>query len=83
MSPLFIPRDTKYPLFTALLEDIKKDFPGKPLLAVAQPGDREIYREMRRGFQAIGIPCYPGDDDAVFALAAMWRYQAYLIKSGS
>jgi acyl-CoA synthetase (NDP forming) len=63
---------------TGLFADIKKDFPGKPLFAVAKPGDRDIYQQMRRGFQAMGVPCYTSDDDAVFALAAMCRYRRYL-----
>ncbi len=67
---------------TALFADIKRDFPGKPLFAVAQPGDREIYQRMRRGFQAIGVPCYTSDDDAIFALAAMCRYRRYLEVAG-
>jgi acyl-CoA synthetase (NDP forming) len=66
----------------ALFKDIKKDFPHKPVLAVAQPGDREIYHQMRRGFQAIHIPCYTSDEDAVFALAAMCRYRKYLEATG-
>jgi hypothetical protein len=33
---------------------------------------------MRRGFQAIGIPCYTTDEDAVFALAAMRWYNERL-----
>ncbi len=65
----------------ALFASIKKDFPQKPLLAVAQLGDREIYLKMRRGFQAIGIPCYTSDEDAVFALAALCRYREYLESS--
>ncbi len=65
-----------------LFADIKKDFPGKPVLAVAPLGDREIYRQMHRGFQALRIPCYTGDEDAVFALAALWRYREYLRRVG-
>jgi acetate---CoA ligase (ADP-forming) len=57
---------------------IKRDFPDKPVMAITQLGDREIYLKMRRGFQSIGIPCYTSDEDAIFALAAMCRYQKYL-----
>lgn len=62
----------------ALFSRIKRDFPAKPILAVAMLGDREIYLKMRRGFQAIRIPCYNRDEDAIFALAAMCRYQKRL-----
>ncbi len=62
----------------ALLADIKKDFPTKPLLAVSPLGDREIYAKLCRGFQARGIPSYTSDEAAVMALAAMWRYKEYL-----
>jgi len=62
----------------ALLADIKKDFPDKPLLAVSPLGDREIYARLCRGFQARGIPSYTSDEDAVMALAAMWRYRQYV-----
>jgi acyl-CoA synthetase (NDP forming) len=57
---------------------IRKDFPRKPILTVALPGEREAYLKMRRGFQSIGIPCYTSNEDAVYALAAMCRYQKYL-----
>jgi acyl-CoA synthetase (NDP forming) len=59
----------------ALFADIKRDSPGKPIIAVAQLGDRKIYLKMRRGFQAIHIPCYTSDEDAIFALSAMCRYK--------
>ncbi len=61
-----------------LFAGIRKDFPRKPIMVVAPLGDREIYLKMRRGFQAIRIPCYTSDEDAIFALAAMCRYQKYL-----
>ena len=61
----------------ALFADIKKDFPCKPILAVCPLGDRRIYLEQRRGFQAIGIPCYTADVDAVAALAALYRYRQH------
>jgi acyl-CoA synthetase (NDP forming) len=67
---------------TELFAEIKKDFPAKPLFAVVQPGDRAIYQRMRRGFQAIGVPCYTGEDDAIFALASMCRYRRYLEAAG-
>ncbi len=62
----------------ALFADIKRDFPGKPILAVCPLGDRRIYLEQRQGFQDIGIPCYTSDVDAVAALAALYRYQQHL-----
>jgi acyl-CoA synthetase (NDP forming) len=65
----------------ALFTGMKKDFPRKPVLAVTQLGDREVYLKMRRGFQAIGIPCYTSDEDAIFALAALCRYQEHLKKT--
>jgi acyl-CoA synthetase (NDP forming) len=66
----------------ALFADIKKDFPRKPVMAVTQLGDREIHFKMRRGFQALHIPCYTSDEDAIFALAAMGRYQKRLGVTG-
>jgi acyl-CoA synthetase (NDP forming) len=62
----------------ALFAGIKRDFPGKPIIAITQLGDREIFQKMRRGFQDIHIPCYTSDEDAVFALAAMCRYHERL-----
>jgi acyl-CoA synthetase (NDP forming) len=61
----------------ALFEDIKKEFPGKPVLAVCPLGDRRLYLKLRQGFQDIGIPCYSGDVDAIAALAALYRYRQY------
>ena len=61
----------------AIFADVKKDFPDKPILAVCPLGDRQQYLKMLRGFHAIGIPCYAGDEEAVDALAAMWRYRCY------
>jgi acyl-CoA synthetase (NDP forming) len=61
----------------ALFGEIKKDFPGKPLLAVCPLGDREIYLKLRRGFQEIGIACYSRDEDAIAALAALYRYRQH------
>ncbi|OGO08000.1 MAG: hypothetical protein A2Y92_03985 [Chloroflexi bacterium RBG_13_57_8] len=60
-----------------LFGEIKKDFPGKPLLAVCPLGDREIYLRLLRGFQDCGIACYTRDEDAVAALAALWRYRQF------
>jgi len=57
-----------------LFEGIRRDFPHKPLLAVSPLGDREIYIQLCRGFQAIGIPSYSSDEAAIEALAALWRY---------
>jgi len=65
-----------------LFADIKKDFPHKPVMAVTPLGDREIYLKMRRGFQEIHIPCYTSDEDAIFALGAMCRYQKHLKATG-
>jgi len=62
----------------SIFAGIRKDSPGKPVIAITQLGDREIYLKMRRGFQAIGIPCYTTDEDAVFALAAMRWYNERL-----
>jgi acyl-CoA synthetase (NDP forming) len=59
----------------SIFAGIKKDFPGKPVIAITQLGDREVYLKMRRGFQTINIPCYTTDEDAVFALSAMCRYR--------
>jgi acyl-CoA synthetase (NDP forming) len=61
----------------ALFEDIKKEFPGKPVLAVCPLGDRRLYLKLRQGFQDIGIPCYSGDVAAIAALAALYRYRQY------
>lgn len=62
-----------------LFTDIKKDFPRKPVIAVSPLGDRKIYLRMCRGFQEIGIPSYTSDEDAIISLAALWRYQQYLL----
>ena len=63
----------------ALFTDIKKDFPHKPIMAVSPLGDRRIYLRMRQGFQDIGIPSYTSDEDAIVSLAALYRYQQYLL----
>lgn len=62
-----------------MFTDIKKDFPHKPILAVSPLGDRKIYLGMRQGFQGLGIPCYASDEDAITSLAALCRYQQYLL----
>jgi acyl-CoA synthetase (NDP forming) len=62
-----------------LFDDIKKEFPGKPILAVCPLGERKIYLELRQGFQDIGIPCYTGDADAIATLAALYRYRRYVL----
>ena len=64
-----------------LFEGIRRDFPQKPLLAVSPLGDREIYIQLCRGFQAIGIPSYSSDEAAIEALAALWRYRQRNSKS--
>jgi acyl-CoA synthetase (NDP forming) len=61
----------------ALFEDIKKEFPGKPILVVCPLGDRRLYLKLRQGFQDIGIPCYSNDVDAIATLAALYRYRQY------
>jgi acyl-CoA synthetase (NDP forming) len=61
-----------------LFADFRKDFPRKPILAVSPLGDGEIYLRMCRGFHSLGIPSYTSDEDAIMALAALYRYQQYL-----
>ena len=58
-----------------LFRDIRSQFPHKPLLAVSPLGDRQIYTKMCQGFQALGIPSYTSDENAVTALAALCRYR--------
>jgi acetyltransferase len=65
-----------------LFRDIKKAFPDKPLMAVNPLGDREVYHRTSLGFHALGIPCYTGAEEAIAALAALWRYRQYLGKTG-
>jgi acyl-CoA synthetase (NDP forming) len=67
---------------SALFADMKKEFPGKPLLAVCPLGDRKIYLEMRQGFQDNGIACYTRDEDALATLAALYRYRRYAEGAG-
>lgn len=61
-----------------LFKDMKKEFPDKPFLAVNPLGDRKVYLRMCRGFQALGIPSYTSDEDAIVSLAALYRYQQFL-----
>ena len=63
-----------------IFRSIRRDFPEKSLLAVSPLGDRDLYIQMCRGFQANGIPSYNNDDAAIAALAALWRYRSYLDK---
>ena len=65
-----------------IFRDIRQAFPAKPLLAVCMLGDRNIYLKMLQGFQDIGIPCYSLDEDAIISLAALYRYRAYLNRTG-
>jgi acyl-CoA synthetase (NDP forming) len=60
-----------------LFQDIKKEFPDKPLLAVNPLGDSQIYQRMSRGFQSQGIPAYTSAETAIAVLAAQYRYQEY------
>jgi acyl-CoA synthetase (NDP forming) len=64
-----------------LFTGIRKDFPRKPIIAVNPLGDGEIYLRMSRDFQSIGIPSYTGDEDAIFSLAALYRYRQYLAET--
>lgn len=66
----------------ALFEDIRKEFPAKPIMAVNPLGDRDIYNVMFRGFQAIGIPAYASDEEAIASLAAVYRYRQYRERTG-
>jgi len=60
-----------------LFQDIKREFPNKPLLAANPLGDSKIYQRMCLGFQSLGIPAYPSAENAVNVLAAQYRYQEY------
>jgi len=57
-----------------LFKDMKKEFQDKPFMVVNPLGDRKIYLRMCQGFQALGIPSYTSDIDAITALAAQYRY---------
>ncbi len=61
----------------SLFEDIKREFPDKPFLAVNPLGERKIYQRMCQGFQSLGIPNYASAEDAIAALAAQYQYQQY------
>jgi acyl-CoA synthetase (NDP forming) len=60
-----------------LFKNMKKEFPDKPFLVVNPLGDRKIYLRMCQGFQALGIPSYTSDVDAISALAAQYCYYKY------
>ncbi len=60
-----------------LFQGLRQEFPEKPLLAVSPLGDRKIYLRMNQGFLKLGIPCYASVEDAIKALAALYRYQQY------
>jgi acyl-CoA synthetase (NDP forming) len=62
----------------ALIADLKDRYPAKPVMAVAPLGDRQIYLDMHRGFLARRIPSYASDEDAIFSLAALYRYRVSL-----
>lgn len=64
-----------------IFKDIRRKYAEKPLLAVCMLGDRKIYQKMLAGFREIGVPCYSSDEDAVTALAALYRYQQSLKKA--
>ena len=67
----------------ALIADLKDRYPVKPVMAVMPLGDRQIYLDMHRGFQARGIPGYVSDEEAIFSLAALYRYRRSLDHSKS
>jgi acetyltransferase len=60
-----------------LFKEMKEAFPQKPFLAVNPLGDRKLYDKLCSGFQALGIPHYAEPEDAIAALAALWKYQEY------
>ena len=64
-----------------LFRDMRQEFPAEPILAVTMLGDRKVYLRMRQGFQDIGIPCYTRDEDAIFSLAALYRYHQHLLST--
>jgi len=66
----------------SLFAGIRKDFPRKPIMAVSPFGDRGVYLKLSRGFQEIGMPSYTSDEDAIISLAALYRYQQYLLHAG-
>jgi acyl-CoA synthetase (NDP forming) len=60
-----------------LFADIKTEYPGKPVLAVTPLGDRDIFLKMHQGFQALGIPSYMNDEEAIVSLGALNRYREF------
>ncbi len=66
----------------SLFAGIRKDFTGKPIMAVSPLGDRGVYLKLCRGFQEIGMPSYTSDEDAIISLAALHRYRQYLQSGG-
>ncbi len=66
----------------SLFAGIRKEFAGKPVMAVSPLGDRGVYLKMCRGFQEIGMPSYTSDEDAIISLAALYRYRQFLLNGG-
>ena len=62
---------------SALFAGMKTEFPHKPILAVTPLGDRDIFLRMHRDFRARGIPNYASDEEAIVALAALYRYKNF------
>lgn len=61
-----------------LFTGIRKDFPDKPVMVVNPLGDGGLYLKMSWSFRSCGIPSYSGDKDAIFSLAALYRYRQYI-----
>jgi acyl-CoA synthetase (NDP forming) len=62
---------------SAIFAGMKSEFPGKPILAVSPLGGRDIFLRMHLSFLARGIPNYASDEEAIVALAALYRYKKY------